>query len=496
VLNALTELHAAGMLSPKDGGAICRHDTIREAVLERTPTAARVLLHRRAARTIGSEALREGGVTLLWESVHHWRSAGAANQGTRLTLLLAKRLLSLGLAKDGLAVLEELEGRATLDLRQRLRTLRGRARAARMLRDWTKLQKVVAQWRGAFTTEGRLPPTHSAMELLDFEAQYNDFTSFGHLPAEIDACVSETTASVAHRLSAAALSMIRADNEGDDEVARRIFRAIEQLQPSSKRERIASLTTQAVYHASFGDLAKTPVVLLQLAQEALTLSHPVLRALHVRRAAFGLARYGTAADARELLVQCLDTFERLQLHTQALYCIEELGLLALWEGSFDEVMAYSERSRSIHAVTHISYGKAIECELRALLAFESEDSSVLPTFSMPLDVASALQRSKRGKQALLTVDLILDVFKRDRSLLMTHLHQLHGLYNELRCRGYQDQVVAVLSAAMLEIGLEREAHLLVSAYANGSRRELKSPSRKLQRIISTSISGSQSSQFS
>src|SRR5687767_15604308 len=97
------------MLSPKDGGAICRHDTIREAVLERTPTAARVLLHRRAARTIGREALRDGGVNLLWESVHHWRGAGSVRNGVRLALLLAKRLVALGLAKDALAVLADCE---------------------------------------------------------------------------------------------------------------------------------------------------------------------------------------------------------------------------------------------------------------------------------------------------------------------------------------------------------------------------------------------------
>jgi predicted ATPase len=89
VLGALTELHAAGMLSSADDGAVCRHDTIREAVLERTPTAARVLLHRRAARALGREALREGGVALLWECVHHWRSAGATRNGVKLALVLA-----------------------------------------------------------------------------------------------------------------------------------------------------------------------------------------------------------------------------------------------------------------------------------------------------------------------------------------------------------------------------------------------------------------------
>src|SRR5688572_16492222 len=167
VLGALTELHAAGMLSSSDGGASCRHDTIREAVMERTPTAARVLLHRRAARTLGREALQEGGVALLWECVHHWSKAGSTRNGVRLALILAKRLLALGLAKDSLEVLEDIESKA-VDTTQALLILRGQARSARTLRDWHRLRHALERLREKVVEARWAAPTHSFMELLGF----------------------------------------------------------------------------------------------------------------------------------------------------------------------------------------------------------------------------------------------------------------------------------------------------------------------------------------
>ena len=215
VLGALTELHAAGMLSSADGGTHCRHDTIREAVLERTPTAARVLLHRRAARTLGREALQEGGVALLWECVHHWRSAGSTKNGIRLALVLAKRLLRLGLASDALAILQDIESRTTDDSDLR-RIMVGQARATRMLRDWDQLRVLVSRWTALPAAFGRPIATHSIMELLGFEAHFYSADTFCSLPSNAARCVVSPTASIRHRLAAAALALIQADNHGDE----------------------------------------------------------------------------------------------------------------------------------------------------------------------------------------------------------------------------------------------------------------------------------------
>jgi DNA-binding SARP family transcriptional activator len=482
VLNALTELHSAGMLSPKDGGAVCRHDTIREAVLERTPTAARVLLHRRAARTIGREALRDGGVNLLWESVHHWRSAGAATSGVRLALQLARRLLSLGLARDGMLVLQDIE-QTLVDSGYRAVTLRLQARAARMLRDWPTVEKVIGMWRDCFLSEGRLPPAHCGMELLGFEAQYNGYATFGHMPIEIETCVTSLHASVAHRLMAAALSMIKADNEFDALAASRIYDAVKHLRPGSKRERIAWLTTQAVYHTSFGELQQAPSILRQLASEALSLAHPASRAFHVRRASFGLARYDNPEYAGDLLLQCLEIFDRLDLRTQALFCIEELGSIALWRGNTSEVLNWAERIRSAQNYSDVILARAIEYELRMLVAFETENPALMPSFPLSQDFSAALSRSKRGKQTLLTLALAEHLLRRDLPAVERSLKPLLDLFVETKTRGNQDQAAAIITNAMISLGRSHEAALLMSDYMLSARRELRAPSQHLQTLF-------------
>jgi hypothetical protein len=443
VLGALTELHAAGMLSSADSGTNCRHDTIREAVLERTPTAARVLLHRRAARTLGREALKEGGVALLWQCVHHWRSAGSARNGVRLALVLAKRLLGLGLARTP-DVLEDIEHRPWMDHR-RFWPRRDK-RAGRMLRDWTKVDQAIQRWYTEFTAEGRLPPSHGGMELLGYEAHYNRQSTYGSLPATIADCVQSSTATVRHKLAAATLSMIRADNEGDISTARQVFGAVEHLQPGSKSERVAWLTTAAIYHAAFGDLQRTPGVLGQLASECLSIVQPASRAHHVRRACFGLARYGDPLYARRLLRQCLDTFDRLGLATQSALCIEELGLLAQWSGDVDEQIEWIAKANAVRQQTSDAFCLAVEYELRMLLAFETQDVSYLPTFDMPADVTTALSRSKRGRQSVLALEVLGHVLRGTHGTLDSALLQMKALHVRMKNRGYQDQIVAALVA--------------------------------------------------
>lgn len=485
VLGALTELHAAGMLSSADGGAACRHDTIREAVLERTPTAARVLLHRRAARVLGREALREKGVALLWVCVDHWRKAGSGQNGIRLALLLAKRLLSLGLAHDSLQLLEDIESKA-VDASETVPALLGQARAAKTLRDWNKVQQIAQRWRGTFLRQGHLPPRHSTVELLDFEAYYNSPTTHGALPDSISECLTAATASAAHKLSAASLSMIRADNDGNALVAGEVFQAVFQLRPETTSQRVAWLTTNAVYHAAFGELTQTPALLLSLAAEGLSIAQPALRAHHVRRAGFGLARYGDVVYAHQLLVQSLDTFDRLCLTKQATLCIEELGLLALRSGEFEETLHWIAKAQSLEAESGDRLCRAVEYELRVLLALETDDDRHLPTFQLPEEVAAAFSRSKRGRQAVLSVEIAHQLFQSKRPEFDLAVAQLLELHRALRNRGYQDQIVQVLAAAISSQGDAKMAAELVGDYVNHSRREIRPIPPRLQHAIAIS----------
>jgi hypothetical protein len=481
VLAALTELHAAGMLSSADTGTNCRHDTIREAVLERTPTAARVLLHRRAARTLGREALTEGGVALLWECVHHWRRAGSAKNGVRLALILAKRLLELGIASDALEVLADVD-KPTTALDQRLTAVRGKARAYRMLRDWEGVSDAVANWRSLHASSGRLPARHTRMELLSFETYFYRAETFGSLPNEVHNCISSATASIRHRLAAATLAMIAADNHGDEAIATLTFRAVQDIEPTTTAERIDRLTTDAVFHAGFGQLDLAPSLLRDLVAEAQSLSQPASRAAHVRRACFGIARYDDPAYARELLLETLETFERLRLWSQAIVCIEDLGALAIATAEYDDAYRWIQKAKDMRSLGNDLFCASVEYELRVVLAFERMDLTALPDFSLPLKVSEAFLRPARSRQVHFALRAAQMIVAEDRAPLELALSELEALHDRMKRRGYQDFTTAVLATGLAELGRDGAATMVLSTYLQQDRRERVSLPPALVRI--------------
>jgi DNA-binding SARP family transcriptional activator len=413
ILTAVTELHRAGMLASAETVS-CRHDTIREAVLDRVPKAARMWLHRRAARTLGLEGIRDGSVSLLWDALHHYRSSGAKRGVIQMAFVLAKRLQSLGLAQDSLDVLEEIHTRAEM-ASDRIRALRGQARAFQILRDWPSLQRVIKAWHVEQSKMTGIKVHHCSMELLSFEAHYNAKETHGSLPDGVMACVGASDATARHRLAAATLAMIRADNDGDEECATQIFKRIADLTPRTRGERIAWLTSSAIFHAAFGEIRRTPELLLQLLESAQGISQPALRSHYVRRACFGIARYGDPGVATNNLRSCLELSQQLRLPTHEVWCVEELGFLALRDGNVTDSLNWIDQARRISASSGEQVAIAIEFELRVLLAVDQQDKNYLPAFDFPIDVADAYYHSRRGRQSVLALNVLKSVMSGDIS---------------------------------------------------------------------------------
>jgi hypothetical protein len=470
VLSALTELHAAGMLSTTDGGAICRHDTIREAVLERTPTAPRILLHRRAARVIGKEALREGGVSPLWESLHHWQKAGAAQNGVRLSFALAKRLLAVGLANDALSVLTEAERNST-NANDRARALVGQAKAARMLQDWELLRVVITAWKELRRNSGAPFATHSFMELLSFEAQFHGESTFCSLPKDVMECVKSRSASLQHRLAVATLALIHADNQGDAATARLVYDDVSRLQPASLRQRIEFLTISAIFHASFGDPSQLSVILSDLVDLTRRVRQPVVRASLLRRASWGICRFAPRRLARDVLQEAILVFERLSLPAQLTHCLEHLSLIDLQDADYASVERVLAKVQELWAKTPTFYSQALEYQIRVRLAFETQSRFALEGYSVPYDALMPFRLFARGRLSIAALELGDQLVRGSNSEVQTFLKKVEDLKPALHVRCDQDFVHAVMGAALVRLGDRLKATRLISEYLVHARRE-------------------------
>jgi hypothetical protein len=320
------------------------------------------------------------------------------------------------------------------------------------------------------------------MELLGFEAHYNANATYGSLPSEVMSCVSAGSASTRHRLTAATLAMIRADNDGDTETAKVVFDAIANLAPQSRAERIAWLTSAAIYHASFGELERTPDYLRQLLEVSNDIAQPALRVHYVRRACFGLARYGDSSSVAGRLQQCLVVAEQLRLTNQQLFCLEELGLLSVRFGNAADSMIWITKARSLAASTNETLATAVEHELRIMLALDTQDEAYLPTFEFPHDVAEAFSRSSRGRQSLLACRILRDAIARQRRVQESDISELMALYDVMKNRSYQDVSVTALVAGLLDMAQANTAKHLLDEYLGRERRELHPPPRFLYRL--------------
>ena len=469
VLSALTELQAAGMLSSADTGTVCRHDTIREAVLERTPTAARVLLHQRAARTLGREALRDGGVALLWECVHHWRAAGSRRNGVIFDLVLGKRLLGLGLAGDACSVFEDAENRGD-ELKHRLAALRGQARAARMLGDWEKLSSVISRLHHDKALRHSLQ-RHSRVELLGFEAHFYGASTFCTLPSSIRDCVVSPSVPAGHRLAAAALAMLRADNHGDEADARLIHSAISSIEPSTPRQRIAALLIRSVFHASFGDPSEVGPLLAAFVDAADAIQHPVLRATLMRRASWGLARFGSPDAARKALEEAMAVFERLSLTNQLLYCLEHSCINHLQQGDLVSAAGTLARIESVATDSSGFYPRAVQYELRVRLAFESSSLAPLAGFSVRRADLEPFSSAPRARLNVAALELGEECLRGAVSVESPLFREVQALHTALRNRCDQDFAAAVLAATLLKSGQWADAQSSLTTYLTQDRRE-------------------------
>jgi hypothetical protein len=309
------------------------------------------------------------------------------------------------------------------------------------------------------------------MELLEFEIEYNQPDTFGTVPRSVHECIASSAASSRHRLAAATLAMISADNHGDENTATAVFQAVQRIEPRTKAERIYRSTTDAIFHSGFGNLDLARRLLHDLVTEAQTVPHPAARAAHIRRASFGIARYDSASYAGELLSTSLTTFEKLGLWTQAVLCVEDLGTIAIAGGRYDEARHWIARADEMKTLGNDVFSASVEYELRVLLAFETMDSSVLPQSSLPAEVSEAFLRPARSRQthfALLGARMIV---AENYTMLESVVAELRVLHERMKRRGYQDHTTAVLSKGLCQLGRADDAAAVMSEYLRTDRRE-------------------------
>jgi hypothetical protein len=377
---------------------------------------------------------------------------------------LANRLLALGLAHEAVRILEEVEPHCET-ARDQERVLGGIARGGQMLRDWPRIIGAGARRRALRSDSGDGgEQEHGAFELLELEASLYSASNWDLVKSRIREFATSNGAAPEHRIEAAVIGLVLADNSGCASFGSELIAATQAIVPRSRRAAVGVVTSRMVFETGFGSMSQAEEAANDLVGLAESIVHPVARAVALRRACYTFRRNCNFERARDVLGEALGIAKRMRLPSQALPALELMTHVALDTGDFDSARRSLNGARRASSETPGDYATAAVAVAEARLAFESLDPASLAAStravfnggaSLPLARSAQLLAASRGS-VLIGAGAV--------SELAEPLQELVAHYATLRALGLQDYPVSVLVQALAMLGRSDDAAAYLRDY--------------------------------
>jgi hypothetical protein len=208
---------------------------------------------------------------------------------------------------------------------------------------WHKASVALDELHAVERAADPLADRHSDSELTLFEARWRTDADLPTLLAEVEGCAVGANAGIEHRLRAASMALVFADNLCDEAAARRLHLLVSSLPERWRADRRAALHCDIVFHSVYGDLD----VAIEAGRQLIALERedgsPIQLARALRHAAMPL-RYSGEHDAAVLqLVEAYQLATRYRLASAARNAADTLATLNLHIGDLDAAETWLER---------------------------------------------------------------------------------------------------------------------------------------------------------
>jgi hypothetical protein len=462
LMQQIGELERAGIACLVGNAVLCGHELICILALAMLTEAQLQLLHRRVAALLTRELLRSHAVADLWTCIEHWQRAGRPDLALRLALRVAHRLTQSGLASEAMEVLQSLQASlATVEERAAwLQELIGLAAAQR---DWKEVLARCREYKEVASQLSQPQATHSDIELHECDAILRLDDSIGSLPPYLYDCVSAVEASSRHRLEAALLLLIKADNDGDEGTATKVIRLVSTV-PIEASTRAVAQACRLIYETIFGVPSRAVRLADRLVAHASTTSDVFLRLRSLRYAAAAHRVVGDLEYARTLASEALGIARKFGLSSHEHLCLELLALISLELGHHDLAASLTAELRKHAEQRSGLFFQAVAYVLESRLAFELNDPTMLAPRHLRAYMLETLPRLRtlRPHEATLAALLAQSLIAQSEEVRGEQIALLHECYTVLRRYGNQDFPAAVLAQAYLQAGdIESARSLLV-----------------------------------
>lgn len=471
LVNALALLEAEGLLATAGPAVPCRHSLIADAALSMLPDATRRLLHRCAARVLQQEIEGSQSASLLWDCAQQWEAAGEADQALRLVRSCATHLLEMGLPSDAAEVYEQAVDRCNqpddlLDMLDRW------SYALFLSGRWERLKPVISQVTALQREIDPLCDEHDHRELLLLEAEWRTGRDMRELLGHAEACTFNLNAAPSHRLSAAGMALILADNLCDTATAARVYEGVQCLVDYQAIDLAARLRVRVIFNAVYGDIGTA----IESAEEWVLFERasgdPARLARALRSAATPLRLAGMFDRAFSVLLESYGLSARYQLASSAANCADILATMNTGRGDLRNGRLWYRRANQWLQQVEESTSTASIRRVGARLALEDGNwqkaIELLDLSEECLDTDSAIRRRVEG-YALFTHCML----TRSPAVLSQSLVDRYLLNYRAVCdRGGQDYATEILLRALCRQEMRLEAESLLSEYSQSLRREL------------------------
>lgn len=499
MLHSINELASAGMITtdvnespPHTSGRIgSRHDLLSEVALIQLAPAARIYLHRRAARVLEESMGERGDASILWSCAKHWQLAGDVDHAFRLATSCATHLLEAGLPSEAAEAFARAATYCSSDS-DLLGILEGQATAYYRSSDWRNVVQTVAAARSLKQRLQAKATQHDELELMALRAEWQTLNWNSILSKSLE-CLDAVEATAAHRVDAGSMALMLLSFQGDGLAGQEVFAKILSLASDPDVRVTSALQATMVFHTNWGSFDDAVSAAVELVEHNRSHGDIGLLFRSLCNAAVTFRAAGRFDAARGHLQEALSLADRHHLQLSKSRAIPMLANMELELGNISEAKFWLSRlqessigpeDKLAHAeVSTISARIAlVEGRYAEALALVQGDLAHMRNDQVP---------HRRAYAAALRVAVeVANYGKASR----TSVRELETEYLASRKNVFQAFATYSLYVGLLSIGERPRAAELLEKYATVYRREPWPLSTHLHDSMMALLGGSREAQ--
>lgn len=478
LLQSLTQLEEAGLIDTRESSIRCRHDLVAQVTAESTPSATLILLHRRAARVMETDAAATGDPTLLWQSAQHCESAKQPRDARRVLDKLGRYLMRIGAPADATRAFTRAIGYCE-SWNQQLQITDHLLAANRASRDWAAISATLKLRRQLEQTLG-IPRRHAAADtLMEFEVRFRLTRDMrDELPLVVRQ-LEDGQYDDSQRAALVLMGLIMADNLIDPEGAERIFACLPG--PESLRNDQLGTSARMIFHTTFGDLDLALAHADDLRRTCLASGLRDVRTMQrLRWTAVPLLYAGRFEECCELLSRVVEESRRTFLWGEAGTTAVMLAEVAVQRSDLAGALRWAAGAREFASRTNDELLKSDASAVSALTALLGGDSSAARSAFAEAALYRAHRPERRVRARSLSLKLAVDCVAGE--LDEPQVAELESLVRDSMSYGDFDLIVTVLSRLIARRGDPSTSEILLSRYAEARRERYPMP-RIFERLL-------------